>query len=169
MRSTPARPRRHEAPVPPQPLTRRFARLALPALSALALQSCLTEPVPVLPDNAIAFVAPAQYADWWSRTEACSLLEGDMQRVEWYVVPDVATFATDQGEKVGIRVQTGDRIRIVLAGHYQMHEMVVRHEMLHALLKEPGHPRDYFVNRCALTWDSWSESLEGELALADAH
>jgi hypothetical protein len=167
MRSTPAAPRRQPAP-PTSPLRRRLVRLALPALSALVLQSCLTEPVAILPEGAVAFVAPEEYAAWWERTEACAQLQGDMQRVEWYVVPDVATFETDLGEKVGIRVQTGDRVRIVLAGQYQRHEMVVRHEMLHALLKQPGHPELYFVNRCQLTWDSWGESLQGEL-LADAH
>jgi len=44
----------------------------------------------------------------------------------------------------------------VIAGNYAEHEMVVRHEMLHALLQREGHPTDYFVNRCHLTWESWS-------------
>jgi len=125
------------------------------ALAALVLGGCSYEPTPTLPAGAVSFTAPSEYATWWSRTSQCSELTGSMAKVEWYVVPDVATFATDEGEKVGIRVKTGDRIQIVLAGQYQRHEMVVRHEMLHALLNQPGHPDLYFTERCRLTWATW--------------
>jgi hypothetical protein len=49
--------------------------------------------------------------------------------------------------------------RIVIAGNYLNHEMVVRHEMLHALLQREGHPTDYFVDRCHLTWETWNSGL----------
>jgi hypothetical protein len=124
-------------------------------LAALLLGGCNYEPTPALPDGAVAFTAPMEYVAWWDKTSACSGLSGSLARVEWYVVPGAATFSTDQGEKVGIRVKTGDRVQIVLAGQYQNHEMVVRHEMLHALLDEPGHPDLYFTERCRLTWATW--------------
>ena len=133
------------------------------ALAAMFAGGCSHEPTPVLPDGAVAFTAPAAYVTWWDKTSQCSELSGNMGRVEWYVVPDVATFATEQGEKVGIRVKTGDRIQIVLAGQYQMHEMVVRHEMLHALLREPGHPDLYFTDKCRLTWATWQEDNAGSV------
>lgn len=125
------------------------------ALAALVLGGCSYEPTSALPDGAVSFTAPTEYLAWWDRTSQCSELSGNMAKVEWYVVPNVATFSTAEGEKVGIRVKTGDRIQIVLAGQYQMHEMVVRHEMLHALLGTPGHPDVYFTERCRLTWATW--------------
>lgn len=128
---------------------------SLLAFAGILVGGCTYEPTPALPDGAVSFAAPTAYVTWWDRTSECSGISGDMARVEWYVVPDVATFPTEQGDKVGIRVRTGDRIQIVLAGQYQMHEMVVRHEMLHALLREPGHPDEYFSERCRLTWATW--------------
>jgi len=40
---------------------------------------------------------------------------------------------------------------------------VVRHEMLHALLREPGHPDVYFTERCRLTWATWQEDNSGDV------
>jgi hypothetical protein len=128
---------------------------SLLAFAGILVGGCTYEPTPALPDGAVSFEAPTAYVTWWDRTSECSGISGDMARVEWYVVPDAATFPTEQGDKVGIRVRTGDRIQIVLAGQYQLHEMVVRHEMLHALLREPGHPDEYFTERCRLTWATW--------------
>ena len=156
MRSTPASNRSPRAPLMHPTSFRRFGGSFL-ALAAFAFGGCNYEPAPDLPDGAVAFTAPTAYLAWWDKTSACSQLGGSMARIEWYVVPEAATFPTDQGEKVGIRVKTGDRIQIVLAGQYQMHEMVVRHEMLHALLNESGHPDLYFVDRCRLTWTTWQE------------
>jgi hypothetical protein len=34
--------------------------------------------------------------------------------------------------------------------------MVIRHEMLHSLIGQSGHPAEYFVERCGLTWETWS-------------
>jgi hypothetical protein len=144
---------------------RRFGGTLL-ALAALVVGGCTHEPTPVLPDGAVAFTAPEAYVTWWEKTSQCSELTGNMARVEWYVVPNVATFPTEQGEKVGIRVKTGDRVQIVLAGQYQLHEMVVRHEMLHALLREPGHPDTYFTDRCRLTWATWQEDNAGTADLS---
>jgi len=98
---------------------------------------------------------PPQYATWYAKTEACAQLQGAGGNIEWYVVPDVATFETSIGEKVGLWEKVGNVSRITIAGDYVANEMVVRHEMLHDLLERTGHPPEYFVSRCHLTWDSW--------------
>jgi hypothetical protein len=36
--------------------------------------------------------------------------------------------------------------------------MVVRHEMLHDLMRRSGHPSPPFGTGCPLTWDSWHAS-----------
>lgn len=137
-------------------MTIQLRTLAIPAVLA-AVIGCTTEPDSALPDGAVPLQASEQYRTWWSETETCSRLSGAFDRVEWYVVPGVASFQTDQGEKVGLRIQTGDRTQIVLAEYYSNHPMVVRHEMLHALLKRGGHPTEYFETRCRLTWPLWAE------------
>jgi len=156
MRSTPAPNRSSKAP---EPLYRRrpIGRTFLPAL-LIPLLGCTTEPASALPDGAQEFVPPTAYQVWWASTEGCSGIRGTLGRIKWYVVPGVSTFPTAEGEKVGIRIKTGDEVRIVLAGNYVEHEMVVRHEMLHALLNRAGHPAEYFQDRCHLTWETWAAS-----------
>jgi hypothetical protein len=95
------------------------------------LLGCTTEPSTALPDGAEAFVPPAEYQGWWASTEGCADIQGNFGRIKWYVVPGVSTFPTEEGEKVGIRIKTGNDVRIVLANYVEA-RMVVRHEMLHA-------------------------------------
>ncbi len=48
---------------------------------------------------------------------------------------------------------------IVLAGNFANDELVVRHEMLHALIGKDGHPASLFISACHLTWDSWPTAI----------
>lgn len=129
-----------------------FACLA--GLALLAACEALA-PAAALPPDAQLMSAPPEYLEWWHKTEACSGLQGDPSTIEWFVVPDKAVFETEDGEKVGLWSRSREGVRIVLAGDYAHSELVVRHEMLHALLNHDGHPPEYFVTRCQLTWESW--------------
>jgi hypothetical protein len=144
----------------PAPLHRRF----VPALAIwLVAASCTGLEPSALPDGAVPMAAPAEYSEWYARTEACAELRGALEGIEWYVVPDVATFETDIGEG---GPQTGrQRLRITIAGDYVGNEMVVRHEMLHDLLERSGHPTECFVNRCHLTWESGTPRSRDETFL----
>jgi hypothetical protein len=127
-------------------------------LSLAILAACApTGPSSPVPPGAVPMAAPAVYAEWFQRTEECAGLEGRLQRIEWYVVPGVEAFETEAGPKVGMWTRQGGREWIVVAGNYEGHEMVVRHEMLHSLLGVHGHPDDYFGQRCQLTWETWAE------------
>ena len=127
------------------------------ATAALLLTGCgLTEPNPSLPLGAEPMAAATTFDAWYAKTEACSGLSGSLQSVQWYVVKGVDTFETDQGQKVGMWERSGSGSVIVVAGNYRNHEMVIRHEMLHSLIGESGHPAEYFVERCSLTWSTWS-------------
>lgn len=131
-------------------------RRMLPVLAiSLVAASCGGLEPSAPPAGAVPMAAPAEYATWYARTEACSHLRGAPEAIEWYVVPGVATFETSIGEKVGLWERVGNVSRITIAGDYVGNEMVVRHEMLHDLLERTGHPPEYFVTRCHLTWDSW--------------
>ena len=112
----------------------------------------------LLPPGAVQISPPTVYQDWAQRTRSCSGLEGDLSTVQFYVIPGVQTFSTKDGEKVGLWSREGRTDRIVIAGNYENHEMVVRHEMLHALLQREGHPSGYFVDRCHLTWETWNSA-----------
>lgn len=148
-------PRRSPAVLPNCPSVRAGRRPPATPLLAILIACDVLGPAAPLPDGAIAFLPPAEYRTWWARTEDCSGVTGDFDQVRWYLVPDVSVFATVAGPEVGRWSRGGNGTEIVLAGAYRDDEMVVRHEMLHALLDQSGHPPAYFVNRCHLTWESW--------------
>lgn len=95
--------------------------------------------------------APDVYRVWWDKTEACSGLSGDFDRVEWLVVPGHG-FTCSSGQCAG---HWESDHRIFIAQDWAQNEMVVRHEMLHDLLGRPGHPNPPFGKGCPLTWDTW--------------
>ena len=130
----------------------------LALLGTLAACEAALGPAEPLPESAQLLTAPEQYREWWTKTEACSGRIGDFSQVRWYVIPDAHTFQTDAGEKVGLWSHSSSGVRIIIAGNYASNELVVRHEMLHALLDREGHPTEYFQNRCGLTWDSWGHA-----------
>lgn len=140
-------------------LSRRLSRhsgVVVGLALAIATTACATEPSsPEIP-GAEVVSAPAEYRTWWSATEQCSGLSGNYTKLEFYQVPGVSTFSSPVGTVVGLWNRSGIANRITIAGNYLDNELVVRHEMLHALLKQNGHPAEYFVNRCALTWESWA-------------
>jgi hypothetical protein len=137
-----------------------YDRLALAVATGSLILGCNTlEPTSTLPEGAELFEAPGVYEVWWARTEVCAELRGRFEDVTWYVVPGARTFDTETGEKVGYWVKSSQGTRIVLAGDYQDHELVVRHEILHDLLGREGHPDDYFRDRCGLTWDTFGSDL----------
>jgi len=95
--------------------------------------------------------APAVYRTGWNKTEACSGLSGDFDRIEWLVVPGHG-FACSSGQCAG---HWESSHRIYIASDWTRNEMVVRHEMLHELLRRGGHPDPPFGKGCPLTWATW--------------
>jgi hypothetical protein len=135
----------------------KSAVFCLGFLATLAACETLGPPDP-LPDNALRLAVPTEYQAWWQATETCSGITGRLAHIEWYVVPDATTLATPEGAKVGVWSHSDEGMRVVLAGAYADNELVVRHEMLHALLDRPGHPKEYFQDRCHLTWETWGHT-----------
>jgi hypothetical protein len=132
------------------------------ALSVLVIGGCSSfSPSDTgLPEGAIPMEAPPEYLGWFAKTESCSALRGQFQSLQWFVVPNVEAFPTQEGPKVGMWEKSGNSARIVVAGRYTGHEMVIRHEILHHLLDREGHPSEYFVDRCQLTWDTWATNAD---------
>ena len=135
---------------------KRWTQLVL-AFAPMIIGGCVAFEPSDIPAGALPLEAPAHFGEWWARTEQCSGLTGSMDVIRWYVVPDVSSFETDIGEKVGLWIKTPSDAVIVLAEAYADHELVVRHEMLHQLLQRSGHPEEYFVEKCGLTWERWHD------------
>lgn len=100
-----------------------------------------------LPNDTVALTTlPVEYDAWWRATEACAGVPGDLAAVRWYTTP---------GDSVRVGSTTFDAYwfaagnTIVVARPYVRDGPVVRHEMLHALLRRGDHPAAYFQERCA--------------------
>lgn len=130
------------------------SRLASAVVIAMACAPGPVEPSS-LPDGAVPYTPPAEYLLWWERTEACSGRSGDFDRITWYEVPGAKLIDTEIGQKVGLWQRDHGQTTVTLAGDFVDSELVVSHEMLHELLAREGHPEEYFVERCGLTWESW--------------
>lgn len=115
--------------------------LALPLLEACDLTG------PALPAGAEHFVPPAVYQQWWQLTEECSGSSGRFADVNWYRVQGVDAIPLGDGTSVNARWDAYGN-RIILAGDTEFAGDLVRHEMLHALLRVGGHPRYAFIARC---------------------
>lgn len=135
-------------------------RLGAAAALCGALTTCRFPTAPPLPAGAEIIAAPAVYARWWAMTEACSGVRGPFQDVTFFQIPGVADFESVGRRVVGYWTSAGNQI--VLAGDAVFDGGSVRHEMLHALIRVGGHPRDQFLDKCAGVVDC------GSACIADA-
>ena len=124
----------------------RWTSLLTPLLAACVILGCQSITDPSLPAGARPMSPPEVYAQWWAMTEACSGKTGDFSAIAWYEVPNSTTIDLDGHEVAAYWSQAGNQI--VLTGRGVMSGPVVRHEMLHALVRNGGHPRDQFLVRC---------------------
>lgn len=109
------------------------------------------------PQGDSPYEAPAVYRTWWSKTQACSGKAASFDKIKWNVV-EGNSFPCKSGQCVGHWESNGN---IYIASEWVDNEMVVRHEMLHALLDKPGHPNPPFGADCPLTWETWRGGVAG--------
>jgi hypothetical protein len=125
----------------------RRLRPSVLASSFVGIFTCCRLVDTQLPPDSRQFSPPVVYARWWAMTEACSGRSASMASVSWFEVP--ATLRNPaNGESVG-GYWSSVNDRIVLTEAAKLIGGFVRHEMLHALLKKPGHPREAFLGSCA--------------------
>lgn len=87
---------------------------------------------------------PPVYAAWWTETERCSGRAGSFAALEWYLADWIT------GDTKVARGRWSAPHDIVIVRGYEADEAVVRHEMLHDLLRgDPGHASAEWT-RCAL-------------------
>lgn len=125
----------------------RVGGVVLLGLHLLGTAACERITGPDYPAGAVPFDPPARYRLWWEMAQACSGVTGELGAVRWYHVPGASYLPL--GNRLGV---TGIWYRrtnaIVLAGSYEAQPPVVRHEMLHALIRADGHPRELFQSAC---------------------
>lgn len=97
-----------------------------------------------LPASARLLQPLAPYRTWWQLVEGCSGLTGSFDAVQWYVADHVSP---DDNTVDAKWLSSGNRV--VLTPASSRDGGVVRHEMLHALLRRGGHPTEYFGAKCA--------------------
>jgi hypothetical protein len=136
-------------------------RFRLAAL--LLLLACRDGLAPGADLGAVRFAPPASYREMWARAETCSGRTGDFDRIRWWVVPGVSTFEYDEEVPYADGLWHSDG-HITLAGAVLDHPMVVRHEMLHHLLRSDRHPAVPFRDPCRATWASW-DTAEARLLI----
>ena len=117
-------------------------------VALLGLGAGCREALAPLPDGAESFAPPPVYARWWQMVETCSGLRGSLEGVRFFQVPGVRVIRSPSGREAEGYWSSGGN-RIVLAGALTEVGALVRHEMLHALVRGAGHPREYYLRRCA--------------------
>jgi hypothetical protein len=106
-----------------------------------------TAPAPV-PQQATNMAPLAQYSLWWKMTEACSGLTGDFNSIKWYSHPDRPTPSDSLGDGAVEGEYYYDSKSVVIVESALNNPSVVRHEMLHALIAQRGHPTAEFRDKC---------------------
>jgi hypothetical protein len=119
----------------------------MPLLALVAGISCGHLTDPPLPANAQVLAPPPVYAKWWGMVESCSGLSGSLENIQWYSTTSLLRDPNDNDETIaGYWSLAGNRI--VLYQNDTIAGGVVRHEMLHALIRSAGHPRSAFLQAC---------------------
>lgn len=98
---------------------------------------------------------PPEYIVWWRELETCSGLKGDFWRISFLEVVDPVLVDGRQFPCGGGQLCNGmweAPHDISLAPRYVNHERLVKHEMLHDLVRSPGHPPVF--EACEVTWGS---------------
>jgi hypothetical protein len=99
---------------------------------------------PDLPPGAVQFTPPSVYKTWWDMTQSCVGVFGSFDSVRWFDSPELPVV---DGDVVTAYWSAGTN-QIVLHSSVVRDPRVVRHEMVHALLRSKGHPRGIFMEAC---------------------
>ena len=125
----------------------RFTRQATALFLLVTFAGCENPVDPRLPNDATRFTAPLVYQRWWRMVEECSGRTGLLEGVSWYTTSQPLTDPTTGEHLAGYWSPASNRI--VLGDLFKLDGPVVRHEMLHALLRGGGHPYGVFLGSCA--------------------
>lgn len=98
------------------------------------------------PSNSQQYSSPPVYQLWWGMVEACSGRSAPLGDVKWYIVPGADSLSDGHDEVAGYWSSSDNHIVLIQSGKFN--GPLVRHEMLHALVRVNGHPLKDFIERC---------------------
>ncbi|HET9948595.1 MAG TPA: hypothetical protein VFQ22_06720 [Longimicrobiales bacterium] len=119
--------------------------LLLSVLPSVAACSIFTAPEPPWrPPDAVPYEPPAIYATWWAEVTACLGMPDDgFERIAWYRVGDGYGFSTpDYGRASGRWVPPHE---VYIAFRHTRTRYIVKHEMIHELLRGGSHDDPRFA------------------------
>jgi hypothetical protein len=134
-------------------LLRRAAQCLRAFTVAVVALGCSnpTAPVPIEQQFVTQrYNAPAEYTEWWRQIETCSGKTGDLSAVRWYM-NHAAEFLPNSNALA--RSDYATQV-VVVVSKWIFTPGVIRHEMGHLLIKEPGHPV-WFKEKCGDLVDDW--------------
>lgn len=118
--------------------------------------AAITNPDSIPPHGRLLAV-PALFAVMWQETEACSGITADMNRVTWFSAP---TLEVDGQKAAGYTnwrahyISLADPLVVLVEQGDTIAAKIVRHEMLHDLIQQSGHPAE-FGSLCASVVANW--------------
>src|SRR5262245_66359641 len=83
---------------------------------------------------------PEEYRAWFNKTRACSGLDGNFDRIRWFIV-DGDEFDCPSGKCVG---RWNSDHSIFISREYNEKELVVRHDKLHVQIGTPSNTYSQF-------------------------
>lgn len=94
--------------------------------------------------DAVEYFDASLFPPVWAELRACSKLSGDLRRVSFYYVPRPTLRGVNPNIRtIGLYYPRTNRIFVIESE--QANRSVIRHEMMHALLRDAdGHPPQYF-------------------------
>lgn len=94
--------------------------------------------------GAVSYFDEPMFRRLWDELKACSKLSGSLRSIGFYYVPGESLPTTLHGIRtIGMYFPGTNRIFIIEPEKWN--PSVIRHEMMHALLKDmSGHPPEYF-------------------------
>lgn len=118
-------------------------------LFLVACDSTITAPA-----NSQRLEITAEYRTWWGEMESCSGIQSNIDAVAFYVV---AGMDRETGAAGRTDWDNSGHVQIVLDSLFLHSAFVVKHEMVHALIRQKGHPDYYFRGVCGNLIDPWND------------
>jgi len=92
------------------------------------------------------FAPPAVYLEWWHDTSTCANLSGSFEKLSFYLADWIT------GNRLVARARWSEPHDIIIVRGYEADSKIVRHEMLHDLLRgDPNHADGRWVS-CDLSF-----------------
>ena len=101
------------------------------------------------PPDAVLVAPDSLWLVQYAEAERCLGWKGDVNKVQWYIVPGLSFHDAEAREVIGYWVPPH---KLYIADGVKNLRWLVRHESLHDLLQSGLHPSGVFGKLCAATW-----------------